>query len=131
MRKSRVIIIDDDADVRDGLGAWLAPTYEVVCFDGAETFLASISDVRAQDAQSTCLLLDFQMPGMNGVDLQGRIKLLNLEYPIIFMSGNALQSDVIDAWRGGAIDFVLNPHSPSKSLILLSGSQYFRYKSWC
>ncbi|MCA0420501.1 MAG: helix-turn-helix domain-containing protein [Proteobacteria bacterium] len=26
---------------------------------------------------------------------------------------------------------LLNPHSPSKSLILLSGSQYFRYKSWC
>lgn len=26
---------------------------------------------------------------------------------------------------------VLSPHSPSKSLILLSGSQYFRYKSWC
>ena len=26
---------------------------------------------------------------------------------------------------------ILNPHSPSKSLILLSGSQYFRYKSWC
>ena len=25
----------------------------------------------------------------------------------------------------------INPHSPSKSLILLSGSQYFRYKSWC
>ena len=27
--------------------------------------------------------------------------------------------------------WTLNPHSPSKSLILLSGSQYFRYKSWC
>ncbi|MBB6193562.1 hypothetical protein FHS51_003820 [Sphingobium wenxiniae] len=30
-----------------------------------------------------------------------------------------------------ATAIVLNPHSPSKSLILLSGSQYFRYKSWC
>ena len=31
----------------------------------------------------------------------------------------------------GSISGALNPHSPSKSLILLSGSQYFRYKSWC
>lgn len=31
----------------------------------------------------------------------------------------------------GAIPRYFNPHSPSKSLILLSGSQYFRYKSWC
>ena len=34
-------------------------------------------------------------------------------------------------WDGSGLVMAYNPHSPSKSLILLSGSQYFRYKSWC
>jgi FixJ family two-component response regulator len=36
---------------------------------------------------------------------------MNIDYPIIFMSGNAQQADIVDAWRGGAIDFLLKPFS--------------------
>jgi FixJ family two-component response regulator len=50
---------------------------------------------------------------MTGVALQSELKLLNLEFPIIFMSGNAQQADIIEAWRGGAIDFLLKPFSGS------------------
>ena len=57
----------------------------------------------------TCMLLDFQMPGMNGVELQRTLRSMNVEFPIIFMSGNAHQSDVINAWHGGAVDFILKP----------------------
>jgi FixJ family two-component response regulator len=49
------------------------------------------------------------MPGRNGVELQSLLKQINIEFPIIFMSGNAMQEDVINAWRGGAIDFMLKP----------------------
>jgi FixJ family two-component response regulator len=52
------------------------------------------------------------MPGMNGVELQASLKAINAEIPIIFMSGNAQQSDIIDAWRGGAVDFILKPFAP-------------------
>lgn len=51
------------------------------------------------------------MPEMNGVELQASLKSLKAEFPIIFMSGNAVQSDVIAAWRGGATDFLLKPVS--------------------
>lgn len=110
----RVIIVDDDIDVRDGLEAWLSQDYQVATFDSSESFLKAINDFDFEDGIPTCMLLDFQMPGMNGVELQQTLKQINFEFPIIFMSGNALQSDVIDAWHGGAVDFILKPFEPSK-----------------
>lgn len=114
MATHRVIIVDDDVDIRDGLKAWLSQDYQVETFDSSESFLSAINDFDFEDSIPTCILLDFQMPGMNGVELQEVLKQINCEFPIIFMSGNAHQSDVIDAWHGGAVDFVLKPFEPSK-----------------
>ena len=114
MIKNRVIIVDDDLDVRDGLEAWLNQDYQVANFDSAESLLSAIINFDFEDGVPTCILLDFQMPGMNGVELQHNLKQINIEFPIIFMSGNAKQSDVIDAWHGGAVDFILKPFTPGK-----------------
>jgi FixJ family two-component response regulator len=114
MTKNRVIIVDDDLDVRDALEAWLTQDYQVDNFDSAESFLSALSNFDFKDGVPTCILLDFQMPGMNGVELQQNLKHINIEFPIIFMSGNAKQSDVIDAWHGGAVDFILKPFTPAK-----------------
>lgn len=114
MKKNRVIVVDDDLDVRDGLEAWLTQDYQVEKFDSAESLLTAIHDFDFEDGVPTCILLDFQMPGMNGVELQQRLKQINIEFPIIFMSGNAQQSDVIDAWHEGAVDFILKPFIPGK-----------------
>lgn len=114
MKNNRVIVVDDDLDVRDGLEAWLTQDYQVEKFDSAESLLTAIHDFDFEDGVPTCILLDFQMPGMNGVELQQRLKQINIEFPIIFMSGNAQQSDVIDAWHEGAVDFILKPFIPGK-----------------
>ena len=114
MKNHRVIIVDDDVDIRDGLYAWLSQDYLVETFDSSESFLNAINDFDFEDGLATCLLLDFQMPGMNGLELQKTLKQINVEFPIIFMSGNAHQSDVIDAWHEGAIDFILKPFTPAK-----------------
>lgn len=114
MKNHRVIIVDDDADIRDGLQAWLSQDYLVEAFDGAESFLDAINNFDFEDHIASCILLDFQMPGMNGVELQQTLKQINRQFPIIFMSGNAHQSDVIDAWHEGAVDFILKPFEPSK-----------------
>lgn len=114
MIKNRVIIVDDDPDVRDGLEVWLNQDYQVENFDSAESFLNAMNDFDFEDGIPTCILLDFQMPGMNGVELQQNLKQVNVEFPIIFMSGNAQQSDVIDAWHEGANDFILKPFTPGK-----------------
>ena len=114
MNKQRVIIVDDDMDIRDGLKAWLSQDYQVETFDSSESFLSAVNDFDFEDGSPSCILLDFQMPGMNGVELQKTLQQINFEVPIIFMSGDAHQSDVIDAWHGGAVDFILKPFEPHK-----------------
>ena len=112
MKNHRVIIVDDDADIRDGLQVWLSQDYLIEIFDSAESFLVAINNFDLEDHIPSCILLDFQMPGMNGVELQQALKQIHCEFPIIFMSGNAHQSDVIDAWHEGAVDFILKPFEP-------------------
>ena len=114
MNNHRVIIVDDDADIRDGLQAWLSQDYLVEAFDSADSFLTAINNFDFEDHIPSCILLDFQMPNMNGVELQKTLKQIHCEFPIIFMSGNAHQSDVIDAWHEGAVDFILKPFEPRK-----------------
>ena len=114
MKNSRVIIVDDDSDLRESLNAWLSQDYLVEAFESAEAFLLAINNFNFEDGIPTCIVLDFKMPGMNGVELQKTLKEINVEFPIIFMSGNALQSDVIDAWQEGAVNFILKPFSASK-----------------
>lgn len=114
VRNTRVIIVDDEPIVRAGLENWLSPNHKVLTFESAKSFLDAFEQFEFEDSLSTCILLDFQMPEMNGVELQESLKLMNAEFPIIFMSGNAQQADIIDAWRGGAVDFILKPFTPEQ-----------------
>lgn len=109
MKNAKVIIVDDEPDVRDGLENWLSNNYQTQSFASAELFLQAIHDFEFEDGVPSCMLLDFQMPGMNGIELQSTLKQINIEFPIIFMSGNAKQADIINAWHGGAVDFILKP----------------------
>lgn len=114
MSKTRVIIVEDESSVRESLSSWLSEEYDVSGFNSAEAFLNAINDFEFEDDVPTCLLLDFQMPGMNGVELQANLKLMNIQCPIIFMSGNAVQADIINAWQGGAVNFLLKPFAGSQ-----------------
>lgn len=114
MKCSRVIIVEDDSSLRLSLAEWLSKEYLISQFESAESLLKAIYDFQFEDGIPTCILLDFQMTGMNGVELQNQLCKMNIEFPIIFMSGNAQQADVIDAWHGGAIDFLLKPFASEK-----------------
>lgn len=114
MKNTKVIIVDDEPIVRAGLENWLSRDYQVISFESAESFLKAYEEFEFEDGLDTCLLLDFQMTGMNGVELQNALREINADFPIIFMSGNAQQRDIIDAWHGGAVDFILKPFSPNQ-----------------
>jgi FixJ family two-component response regulator len=110
----RVILVEDDTALRESLANWLSKEYIVLPFNSAEAFLQALDDSDFEDGIKTCILLDFQMPGMNGVELQNRLQEIHIAYPIIFTSGNAQQADIIDAWHGGAVDFLLKPFTGAK-----------------
>lgn len=109
MNPSRVILVEDNTALRESLSDWLSKEYLVVSFDSAEALLQAFNNFDFEDGIKTCILLDFQMPGMNGVELQTRLREMHIAYPIIFISGNAQQADIINAWHGGAVDFLLKP----------------------
>lgn len=114
MNNKRIHIVDDELVIRESISGWLSKKYEVFSYASGEEYLEATKKFNPKDQALTCLLLDFQMTGINGVELQNQLKHLNANFSIIFMSGNAHQSDIIDAWHGGAIDFLLKPFSPIK-----------------
>lgn len=114
MSALRVIIVDDEQDVREALHTWLSKNYAVDCFESAESAINTIKNSEPNDGVPTCMLIDLNMPNVNGIELQSILMLLNVKHPIIFMSGNAMQTDIIQAWQGGAVDFILKPFSPSQ-----------------
>ena len=120
MKNRKVIIVDDEPLIRKTLQNLLSLDYESISFESAEEFLGAFKNFDFEDGVSTCILLDLQMPGMNGIELQTNLKQMNIEFPIIFMSGNAHKDEIIESWRGGAIDFILKPFTASQVTTILT-----------
>ena len=104
---SLISIVDDDQSVREATTSLLKSNgFRAEVFTSAEDFLAS----RYLD-ETKCLILDVQMPGMNGLELQRRLASENRCIPIIFISAHDNQEVRKQAARSGAIDFLPKPFS--------------------
>ena len=110
MRESReqdaiIAIDDDDRSVRRGLerlirsAGWKAET-----FASAQEFLA-----RPGAEAPSCLVLDLQLPGLSGLDLQKRMAEVGLEIPIVFLTGHGDIPASVQAMKAGAIEFLTKP----------------------
>ncbi|MGA7813336.1 response regulator transcription factor [Caballeronia sp.] len=99
----RVFIVDDDERVRCALARLLrASGYHVEDFESAEAFLNG-ADLTSAPA---CLVLDLQMPGMTGLEVQRK---LNELLPIVFLTAHGDVSTSVDAMKAGALDFLTKP----------------------
>jgi FixJ family two-component response regulator len=104
---SLISIVDDDQSVREATTSLLKSNgFRAEVFASSEDFLAS----RYLD-ETKCLILDVQMPGMNGLELQRRLASENRCIPIIFISAHDNQEVRKQATRSGAIDFLPKPFS--------------------
>jgi FixJ family two-component response regulator len=100
-----IVIIDDDVLVRQALGDCMESVgYAVDGFDSAEQFLASGS---AQNA--ACLIVDVQLPGISGLELQDKLAGNHNRVPIIFVSAQATQANRDVAMKHGAAGFLSKP----------------------
>jgi len=100
-----VFIIDDDPSVRKGLSRLLRSVGEAVeTFSSAEEFLA-----RKRFDGVGCIILDVQMPGLSGMDLQSELCKAEYSMPIVFITGHGDIPMSVDAMRKGAIHFLTKP----------------------
>jgi two-component system response regulator FixJ len=102
-----VHLIDDDEDVRRALAFLLGTAgLAVRVYDSALTFLNSDETLTAG-----CIVSDVRMPGMDGLELQRRLKAKGVSLPMIIMTGHADVSLAVEAMKGGAVDFIEKPFS--------------------
>ena len=110
-----ISVVDDDPSMSRMLcRAIKAAGLSVDVFGSAEEFLDSDAS-RA----SVCLILDVNLPGMSGLELQQRLNASRLEVPIIFMSAQADEAMKRRALNAGAVGFLRKPFSIESLLATL------------
>jgi signal transduction histidine kinase len=104
---SFVFVVDDDRSVRESLRNLLRSAgLNVHTFASAQEFLTS----QRPDAPG-CLVLDIQLPGLSGLDLQQVLAKGLAQIPIIFITGQKDIPMTVQAMKAGAVDFLLKPFS--------------------
>lgn len=100
-----IYLVDDDPSFLRALSRRLrAEGYEVECFDTVEEFLGrSRSDIPA------CAVLDLQMPGAGGLELQETLAEADDPLPVVFLTAHADVPSSVRAMKGGAVDFLRKP----------------------
>jgi FixJ family two-component response regulator len=103
--KGHIAIIDDDALVRSALKDCMESAgYSVEVFDSAEDFLASNAAY-----SSACLILDVQLPGITGLELQARLAGNGGHAPIVFVTAHGTDVNRKKATKQGAAGFLSKP----------------------
>jgi FixJ family two-component response regulator len=100
-----ILVIDDDPDVREGLRAlFQSVNLESRAYRSAPEFFRS----KLPD-QVSCLILDVRLPGLSGLDFQAELAKVNVNIPIIFITGYGDIPMSVKAMKAGAIEFLTKP----------------------
>ena len=100
-----VFVVDDDLAVREALTSLLQSVgLRVQTFSSAREFW---SHLRA--AGPACVIIDVQLPGLSGLDLQREMKKSSWPIPIIFITGHGDVSMSVQAMKAGAVEFLTKP----------------------
>jgi len=112
MAATCVALVDDEASVRRALGRLLRLTgHEVLSFASGREFLDSL-DGRLPD----CVLLDIQMPGLNGLQVHERLKTTWPSLPVVFITASHDPELTRHVLTGGAIGLLRKPFSRQELL---------------
>jgi two-component system, LuxR family, response regulator FixJ len=106
MSPERVVyVVDDDAAVRRSLEELLhSAGLATILYERSSTFLDA-----APTLPAGCALLDMRMPGIDGLELQARLRELDVALPVIVMTGAGDIRTAVRAMKAGAVDFIEKP----------------------
>ncbi len=117
-KKLTIFIVDDDGDIRTSLSRSLTKRgFYVECFASAKSFLNSYDE-----SVYGCILLDYGMPELNGLELQQQLLDKQFSIPIIFMTGHGGIPESVQAIKAGAIDFLEKPFKQDALLSAISSA---------
>jgi FixJ family two-component response regulator len=103
--KPIVFVVDDDVSVRESLELLIRSAgWEPELFASAQEFLA-----RPRGLAPSCLILDVNLPDLNGLDLQKRVAADRNDMPIIFITGYGDVPMTVKAMKAGAVEFLTKP----------------------
>jgi FixJ family two-component response regulator len=113
-----VAAVDDDFRVRESLESLIESAgYKPVVFSSAEEFLQSETL-----ASATCVITDVRMPGMDGIELQSRIRLKRQDLPVIFISAQNNAEIRQKALDEGAVGFLYKPFNATELLEVIQAA---------
>ena len=104
----RILVVDDEQHIRNSLAVWFREEgYEVgVAASGREALAALARE------GSNILLVDIKMPGMDGLELQRKVRELAPDATIIIMTAYASVETAVQALKEGAYDYIVKPFDP-------------------
>jgi len=116
MAEPRILIVDDDIVVRDSLRKWFeSEGFEVSIAPGAAAALEMLSRQRFDLA-----LVDIKMPGVDGIELQAKLREIDASMPVIIMTGFASVETAVRALKNGAYDYITKPFDPDELVHLVN-----------
>jgi FixJ family two-component response regulator len=110
--KPLVVTVDDERRVRESIQSMVESAgYATLVFLSAEQFLQS-----GTLADAACLIADVRMPGIDGLELQRRIRIERPQLPVIFISAHEDEQVKQRALDGGAVTFLYKPFDGAELL---------------
>lgn len=110
--KPIIFIVDDDPSIRLALENLISSTgQQAETYESAQDFLRD-----CPPDPGGCLVLDLQMPGLSGLDLQGALNNAGIHLPVIFITGHGDIPTTVRAMKAGAVEFLTKPVSDSDLL---------------
>jgi len=102
-----VFVVDDDVSIRESLELMISSAgWKPQIFASAKEFLS-----RPRENAPSCLVLDVNLPDLNGLDLQTRLTANRIDMPIIFITGYGDVPMTVRAMKAGAVEFLTKPFS--------------------
>lgn len=103
---NRVLLVEDEKNIRESVETALSDRYEVSAFDSAEKALTALSDNGFD-----ILITDIKLPGITGIELLKKFKTLSPDSPVIVMTAFSSINSAIEAMKAGADEYVPKPFS--------------------
>ncbi len=118
MKKNKILIVDDTAEIRRIIGIYLNPDYIVELASCAEEAEKIIENVHAKGETLDLILLDVMMPGMSGFDFAGILKSgeRTRDIPIIFITALNDVQNIVKGFEAGGADYVSKPFKKAELL---------------